>query len=126
MTRPVTAPTVTAQAPTGSAPAPTVIAPTPTGPYAGAAPAPVRARPGSGHPAQPSVDFTTSASRPATVRAWSMSAASTITRTSGSVPEGRSSTRPALPSSASAATLYRPPKTISHLPQMSRWTVRNM
>ncbi len=51
----------------------------------------------------PSADFTESASRPATARACSMSAASTITRTRGSVPDGRSSTRPVLPSSRSAS-----------------------
>ncbi len=41
---------------------------------------------------------TTTASPSAISRAWSASAASTMTRTSGSVPEGRSSTRPVAPS----------------------------
>ncbi len=49
-----------------------------------------RTRPATGNSRvtrYPSADFTASASRPATDRACSMSAASTMTRTSGSVPD---------------------------------------
>ena len=53
-------------------------------------------------PTCPSASFTTVASRAATSSAWTASRASTITRTRGSVPLGRSSTLPSWPSSASA------------------------
>ena len=53
-------------------------------------------------PTRPSAASTTPASWAATALAWAAARASTITRTRGSVPLGRSSTRPSCPSSASA------------------------
>ncbi|MQA83234.1 MAG: hypothetical protein GEV03_01040 [Streptosporangiales bacterium] len=63
-----------------------------------------RSRPrGLGAAGQPSAERTTAARRSATPWACSSLGASTITRTIGSVPLGRISTRPVSPSSASAA-----------------------
>src|SRR5699024_8006545 len=61
---------------------------------------------GGGTVAQrPTRSRTTPASRSAISVAWSSCGASTITRTTGSVPEGRSSTLPVSPSSRSAAAM---------------------
>ena len=64
-------------------------------------------RPGVRAPCRPQRDssaLTTPTSRSATAAAWSPSAASTMTRTTGSVPDLRSRTRPVSPSSPSAST----------------------
>ena len=64
--------------------------------------------------------------RPATSAAWASVVASTMTRTSGSVPLGRSSTRPPSPSSASAAaTSARRPRSSRSSGRWARRTLRS-